>query len=44
MAKRTIRDSELRNAREKLAVKSKQLLRNIEIGMDMSIDDFVNTS
>lgn len=39
-----MRDSELRNAKEKLRVKSKQLLRNIDIGMDMSIDDFVNTS
>ena len=44
LSKRTMRDSELRTAKEKLRVKSKQLLRNIDIGMDMSIDDYVGTS
>ena len=44
LAKRSIRDSELRSAKDRLKAKSKQLLRNIEIGLDMSIDDFVNSS
>lgn len=44
LAKRSIRDSELRSAKDRLKAKSNQFLREIDIGMDMGIDDYVNSS
>lgn len=42
LAKRQIRDSELKNVKERLKEKSNYLIKNIEIGGEMGIETYVS--